>query len=263
MTSKPRLIFAAVAGIMAAVTWSLTPPARTADPAPVKILTIGDSITHNGTVPAVTSFGPAYRTELSRLLGLANVAHVYEVSAWPGQSCAYIANELPAQMAAYTPDLVILSCGTNDAPGTTESAYRSILATLGTTPAVISWIGYIDPRIAPQAPWLLPNQRAANDAIYRARFFTPAATPPVADFQVIPGDAEHLVPYNGTTPDGIHPTARGYKAMAHIVYAKAAPLMGWPSLAALGEPPVCGLRGNWHQYPEPLPSRDYQECTQP
>lgn len=42
MTTKPRLIFAAVLGIMAAVTWTLTPPARTADPTPVKILTIGD-----------------------------------------------------------------------------------------------------------------------------------------------------------------------------------------------------------------------------
>lgn len=222
---------------------------KTTAHSPIVIMTVGDSITADSN---------AYRTELTRLLNNANIPHTYIVAAWPGQPCSYIAGQLPALLATHNPDLVILSCGTNDGPGTTEAAYRAMLTQLASTNTVISWIGYADPRTALQAPWLLPNQKAANDAIYRARFGAPGhpAYPnvPIADFQAIPGTLEWL------QPDGIHPNPRGYRAMAHIIYTKAAPLMGWPPAA---EPKPCGLSGNWRDYPEPVPSVDYTECRQP
>lgn len=257
-----RRILLALTAALITVGAVAVPPAQTADSS-IKILSIGDSITHGGNA---SGYGPAYRTELSRLLGLAGIAHTYETSAWPGQSCGFIASQMPSQLAAYNPDLVLLNCGTNDSPGTTETPYRAMLQRFTTTgtPAVASWIGYADPRIAPQASWLLPNQRAANDGIYRALFGPPVYYGPtigVADMQAIPGDAEFLVPSNSAGPDGIHPSTRGYVAMARLFYKAAAVIMGWPSLATLGVPEMCGLRGNWRDYPEPLPGIDYVECT--
>lgn len=257
-----RRILLALTAALITVGAVAVPPAQTADSS-IKILAIGTSITHGGTPSA---YGPAYRTELSRLLNLADVDHTYEVSAWPGASCTYISGQMASQLAAYTPDLVLLECGTNDSPGTTETPYRAMLQqfTATSTPAVTSWIGYADPRIAPQASWLLPAQRAANDGIYRALFGNPVYYGPtigVADMQAIPGDAEFLVPSNSAGPDGIHPTPRGYVAMARLFYKAAAPIMGWPTLATLGVPEMCGLRGNWRDYPEPLPGIDYVECA--
>lgn len=255
---KPRILLAAALLAITGLAAASPATSQTAATAPVKILTIGDSITHGGSTQ--TGYGPAYRAELSRLLNLAGIAHTYEISAWPGANCPYIATEMAGQLSAYQPQLVILSCGTNDWPGQTEAPYRQMLSQLTATgtPAVATWVQYSDPRTAPQGAWIVPNEKAANDAIYRAKYAAPAFTGiPIADLQAIPGNLEHLDQL------GIHPSVRGYKAMAHIIYTAAAPLMGWPSLAQLGEPVLCGLSGNWRDYPEPRPGYDYTECTRP
>lgn len=218
---------------------------------PMQILSVGDSISEG---PADAS----YRHKLGELLDAAGVSYNFTVAAHGGWRCSDWIPSIGAITAQTQPDLVIVSCGTNDAANSVtgssmENTYRQLLAAIinawPTTRVLTSWIQYSARR--PPVPSYLPGAEAVvNDAIYRATInsiYGNRLLWPPADFQQIPEiyfDA-----------GGIHPTAGGYEAMAVIIYNKlqSDPAYPWPSLTTV----LCGMNGGRPGYI----NTQYLPCT--
>lgn len=217
------------------------PSAAPADPGPLRILAIGDSITADG----------RWQAKLDELLDAAGVPHVIETEAVGGTRCWYWAARIAALLAAHHPDLVILACGTNDDPNelaygepasgwAVRTVYEAVHASGARTLPVL--IGYSDPLVAPD--WLLHNEPITNDTIYRQIVRYPASwLAGVADWELLGATPTYL------DAGGIHPTARGYGYLGRIAYDAAAPAMGWPPVVV--EPPPCDLFGHRRGYPRP------------
>lgn len=231
---------AVVLGLLAAL---LAPAPGRAEPVPVRILAVGDSITAAG----------RWQAELDRLLTAAAVPHVIETEALSGSRCNRWPGLMPGILAAHQPDLVVLACGTNDDPNElcygepcTGWAWRSIVEQVHTyrpggalvLPALIQ---YSDPLIAPD--WLLSFEPRTNDAVYAQWSRYPSSWfAGLVDLQRVPATADDL------DAGGVHPTERGYRAYGRLVYDAAAAAMGWP---AATDPPLCGLYGHRRGYPRP------------
>ena len=165
---------------------------------------------------------------------------------------------MEALLEAHEPDLVVVMCGTNDDPSarsygepTTGWALRSIIETVHAArpeapiPVLPTLIQYSDPLVAPTWLWEDDEPRT-NDLLWTNMLWylkpwTPGWLAGVVDLQVIPATASYL------RADGIHPTTLGQRTIGRLVYAAAAPSMGWPELPD----PLCDLYGHRIGYPRP------------
>lgn len=230
---------------------ALLSPARVAaDPPPVRILTIGDSITAAG----------QWQAELGGLLAVNGVAHVMVNAAVGGTRCDYWPSRIAGLLATHQPDLVTLFCGTNDdvnascyGESCTSWAWRATVEAIHAwrpaTPARVlpAFVQYSDPLIAPQ--WLLDSEPVTNDRIYGQWVRYPSSWfAGLADLQLVPATADYL------DDGGVHPTERGYRVIGRLVYDAARPAMGWP---ASTEAAPCGLYGHRRGYPRPA----YVPCS--
>lgn len=222
---------------------------------PLTVLTVGDSITCGGAATPCLD-GGSYRGRLGQQLTAVGVSVTWRVAAVPGSACGYWASRIGAVLDADRPDLVLVSCGTND--DTSTPAARDILATALRTiwEAVkvrgitlgVSFVGYSDLSLA--ASWVDPSEARANDVIYTqlTTYYLPVAgwVGGLADFQLISGGPDYL------DAGGIHPTAHGYATMADLWYRAMRVTMGWPDTVA--QP--CGLGGHRIGYAQPV----YRSC---
>lgn len=204
-----------------------------ADPPPLRILTLCDSITHDG----------IYQVELSRLLNVSGVAHVMLNGGVGGTGVDYWATNIVSVMNTHQPDMVLLNCGTNDSwlvgnnVALFEAKYRTIVESIlnwRTPNRVKLGLSFIQYSTYPATQAMIDKQPATNDAIYRQLGYYTQWTTGLADFQKIPPNNLYL---NST---GFHPTERGYKAMARIWYDAVRVNMGW---SAPVDPPLCGMDG--------------------
>lgn len=225
---------AALAVLLA--TAGFLPPVGSAvgDPTPVRILTIGDSITATG----------GWQAQTAALLNQAGVEYKIYNAAVPGTRCSYWPERIAALLDQYNPDLVVLACGTNDDPselmwGESRTGWsiryviEAVYAHGGKTlPALIQ---YADPLSAPS--WLLLNQPRTNDNLYPSimAYAIGAQIAGILNLQTIPSTADYL------HPDGIHPDGKGYPTIGRHVYDSAAGVMGWPDLSM---PSPCGMYGH-------------------
>ncbi|HUC90075.1 MAG TPA: SGNH/GDSL hydrolase family protein [Patescibacteria group bacterium] len=220
-------------------------PKVAAAASPVRILTIGDSITAAG----------KWQTEFGRLLTQAGVPNVIETEAVGGTRCDYWIPRIKAILDAHQPDLVVLACGTNDdvnsktyGESSTGYALRYITEAIhGYRPSnpikvLPALIQYSDPLVAPD--WLLSSEPQTNDTLYRNMQYYPIGSwlAGIANFQVIPATATYL------DDGGVHPTDRGYRYMGRLVYNASYAVMGWP---ATTEAPLCDLYGHRKGYARP------------
>ena len=222
----------------------------TAEPAPVRILVIGDSI----------SATEVWQQELGRLLDVGGVPREIHTLAAAGASCWQLAGQTPYALETYQPDLVVIECGTNDDPSDsvygesrTGWSFRVMVEAVHQfrpaqpIPIVPALIQYSDPNTAPRWLWE-SNEPRTNDVLWtNMRYYRPPTTSApwfagIADLQRIPSNATYL---DGT---GIHPTPQGHKVIGRIVYDEAAGRMGWPPAA---EPSPCGLNGHRPGAPAP------------
>lgn len=200
--------------------------------APLRIMTLGDSI---------TVAEPSYRGELGRLLGLAGVSYTFIVAAHGGWTCADWAPQAQSTTAANQPDLVIVNCGSNDgkfpslyAYGTIDNNLRSIYSGIlngwGAAKVLPSYIEYS----AERTGWAA-GQGYVNDGVWRQtnisnnygpRLITPAV--PLGNIPEIYTDA-----------GGGHPTDAGYVAMGRFYYNALRVVYGWPDIIAT----PCGMNG--------------------
>lgn len=207
-----------------------------ADPSPLKILTLCDSISQGP--PAET-----YQAELSRLLTDNGIPNVVIPGGVGGSGVEYWATHAAAVMNQYQPDLVLLDCGTNDTWTVTNSVANFQTKYRITVEAILNWrtpnrvkLGqsYIGYGTYPATQSFIDGEPLVNLALNSQIPIYSSFTQGVANFQVIPPNNLYI------KPDGIHPTVRGYKAMARIWYDAMAAGMGWP---VSQEPPLCGMDG--------------------
>lgn len=245
-----RRLLAAAGALLLALALAAVVPARAAAVTltPLRILTVGDSITEHTT---------SYRTELTRLLQAGGGDPVWSVAALSGSRCTYWAPRLHDLLVTYDPDVVVVLCGTND--DTTTAAARDQLGTAvrsmqetirlhrGETTPVRSITGQIqlsDPYGAITPSWLPAGEERANGVIRdQLALYSPYWTSlAVADLSVIPGQLPLL-------PDGMHPSAYGYRLYARLLYDAGAARGWWP---ATSEAVPCGLYG--HPVGAPVPA---------
>lgn len=229
----------------------------------LRILVEGDSIS----APCGQTPPAGWCAEFGSLLTQAGIPHVIMSRAVGGVDCGYLSARIQKDLTETAPNLVLLNCGTNNATETPAQRdlmgeqWRTIVeasyvygARIG-----ISFIEYSDPDIQKAAgrSWLVPSEGRANDVIYTNMqyYWNYSMFSALADFQVIPGNLDHLKP----APDGIHPNARGEREMGDMWYTalRNGTIAGtgypWPDIA----PKPCGLWG----YREGYEPRTYIPCT--
>jgi lysophospholipase L1-like esterase len=191
----------------------------------VRMLTLGCSITASG----------GWQAELSRLCALVGVTLDVINAAVPGTRTTYWPDKIKGLLAQYNPDLVSLFSGTNDDPdehiygeSATAWSFRYVVEQVHAyrpadpVKSAVALIQYSNPSVAPA--WLLRNERITNDTLWtQMKYYLPLGWfAGVCNFQQIPPTAEYL------DAGGIHPNAKGYRTMGHIVYDSIAAGMGWP-----------------------------------
>lgn len=233
------LVFAAAVPTgSAAATVSALPPLR--------IMTMGDSITCGDMTGCGQS--ASYRGELGRLLTEAGVAYEWQIHAAPGQPCDYWVPRATALVQQHQPDLVLLSCGTNNFPsnGTQSMAFQAVyqqllinlLAGSSTVRVLNSLIQYsaIGGGYHPAKGWsgLAVTEPIVNDAIWRAvqGYFS---------YRVWGYANFSQIPEGYLSSDGVHPTRSGDALMGRIWYnvIRANGLVSLPADVPL----PCGLSG--------------------
>jgi GDSL-like Lipase/Acylhydrolase family len=244
------------AGAAPATTSSFAVRRAVAATAPLRILVMGDSITSPCGGPS-----GGYCKELGRLLTQAGVRHEFRVAAVGGVTCRYWADRIVSVLQQHQPDLLLLSCGTNDDTSAKAGrddlgwSWRTIVEKTRTwRPAPdhvkigVSFIQYSNITLVP--PWLVPSEARANDVIFRNRqYYEPASWfAGTADFQQVPGDTAYL------DAGGVHPTDKGNRAYARIWYDALRVRMGWPMAK---EPRLCGMTGHRPGYNPP----PYTPCS--
>lgn len=234
-------------------------PAAATQPATLRILVVGDSIS----APCATTPQGGWCAPLGQHLADAGTTASWSYHVHSGWSCGQLGQDLGEQVTTATPDLVILQCGTND--GTTAGVVRDrVTAMIDTirarrpgTAIAVGFIGYSDPEINRKAgrSWLVGDlgeggrEGDANDGIYQALASRGLmSTPPAADLalydlQRIPGNRTYLLDGN----DGIHPNQMGHAVMAAIMYRALRSRYGWAD--SIPEP--CGLYGHRTIYNPP------------
>jgi lysophospholipase L1-like esterase len=219
---------------------------RMAAVAPLRIVTLGDSLT----------VGPiSYRTELGRLLDLASVSYTFIIAANAGWTCADWAPVAQQTAVNTQPDLVIVNCGSNDgkfpslyASGVIDNNLRSIYTGLmngwPTTKVLPSYVQYS----AERTGWAA-GQGYVNDGVWRQTNIYNNYGPRL----IVPAAILGNIPEIYTDAGGGHPTEAGYVAMARYFYNALRASYGWPDVA----PTPCGMNGR--RPGDPMPS--YVPCT--
>lgn len=217
-------------------------PAAT-QPAPLVTLTLGDSITAAG----------KWQAELVRLCALVGVTLDIRNVAVAGVRTTYWPPRINSLLAQHQPDLVTLFTGTNDdvnevrfGEPATAWAWRAVVEAVHTfrpanpirvLPALIQ---YSDPLLAPD--WLLTSEPVTNDRIYGQWSRYPANWfAGIVDLQQVPATADYL------DDGGIHPTDRGYRTYAALIYRAVQAQMGWPESV----PQPCGMAGHRRGFGRP------------
>ena len=235
-----------------------------ADPPPLKILALGDSISElHPSQPELD-----WQTYLSALLTAAGVDHVIITEATGGKRCGDFLSTSPSEVRTladlHDPDITIIACGTNDAangitgPGMDLTYWFMIDEAIGGHPetrVLGTWIQYSASRPA-NAAAIRAGEAVVNDAIYRQTIASYPYTAKYVHGSRIIGTADmQQIPEHYLDSGGIHPTAAGYEAMARIYYNRLRldPAYPWPDIAA----PLCGMTGSRPGYG---PS-SYSPCT--
>lgn len=244
---RRRLLAAltALALVLAAAAPTGTAAATVSALTSMKILTVGDSITLDGG-------GPAYRAKLEQLLVDGGIQPTWVVAAVSGSRCTYWSPLIKGLLNTHQPDLVILSCGTND-DTTTQNArdsmgwhFRTIVETIRThrpdpnpVKIITGQIGISDPYHPSVGGFngLPAAQERANSVLrqniaYYAGPWAPAFQ--VIDLSRVPGNPT-------TVPDGTHPGVKGHALYARLMHNAGAAGGWWP---ASTEPPPCDLYGH-------------------
>jgi len=239
-------------------------------PGPLRILTLGDSITE----PCGQTPPAGYCAKLGALLDQAGVDHVFINRALSGTACDYTASHIHDWLIADHPGLVLLDCGTNNVPTNQATMdamgeqWRTIVEAVHAAgiPQAGSYITFSDPEVNAAAgrSWLVPGEINAQTVLrtwynYEIGFPTWAGAAGFAgwaDFSTIPGNRTYLrgVEPNGSI-GGIHPTQLGWDTMGVLWYRSLAVNEGWPAII----PQPCGLWGHAPVAGATVPA--YTECV--
>jgi lysophospholipase L1-like esterase len=224
---------------------------------PLKIMIVGDSIS----IGCSRTPMDGWCAELSTLLTQRNITHTISAHTIGGYSCSALSNGFAAAFDQNTPNVVIMNCGTNDAPNDQESKdhmgqqWRTMVEYSWTHGAHILpvFIQYSNPEINEEngRGWLLPGEGNANDVIYtNMQYYTAAGWfVGLADLQKVPGNWDYLL--GGT--DVIHPNPLGHHTYAAIFYRAMRTFYDWPD----DVPEPCGMWGHREIYDPPA----YIPCT--
>lgn len=219
-----------------------------------KFLIVGDSISASCNNPGQAQ---GWCTDFDTILTSVGVKHEINGHATPGWSCSNLQQGFAARFDQVMPDIVIIACGTNDAPNSQAAkdqlgwAWRSMAEYSYTHGAKVlaTLIQYSEREIQAKysRSWLMTGEENANDTIYSNAYLYGAIPNSMilgfADLQKIPPTLDYLL--GGS--DGIHPTDIGHRVYAATYYRALAPAMGWPD--AVKEP--CGKYGHRPIYSEP------------
>lgn len=252
LSADPAVASAATTSARPAPPGTAPGAVRPRDTLPVKVLTLGDSISAPpGNWPA--RFCQLVTQQAGRPCVLTNPSV-------GGTACEYWPDKIAGLLASAQPDIVIIACGTNDSPTAMlygEQAvswswrYTAEAARNAGALVIPTFIQYSNPNLDPRWDWLLTNEPQINDALYREFTRYPGRYPAPADFQKIPPTDDYLVqPTGPNDPGGIHPTALGTEVQAEIEFNATAAAESWPLL-----PYRCDLWGHRRGYPPyPQPS---------
>lgn len=186
--------------------------------APVKILAAGDSITQGGG----SSDLKGYRGWLTDILDRRRIVATMPVQAANGGTLRGLTPQMPAALAASTPDIVLLAIGTNDAAQPDMADWQNRFAALvdlilASSPTVKVACA----RIAISAGPISVSEAAVNtyvDAVVAARTGTGRVV--AADMTVVD---------SSWTADGVHPLDAGYLRMAQQWAAAIGPWLPTPA----------------------------------
>jgi lysophospholipase L1-like esterase len=213
-----------------------------ADPQPLRILAVGDSITAQCSEPSGGWCAP-----LLDLLTARGIPATITVVAVPGATCGGLIAPLQAALAVGDYDLMVLNCGTNNPTSTPPQRgqlgweWRTLVESAYVDGALImpTLVQYSDPGISAWQGrgWLPESEARANDVLYgQWGYYDPFGWfPGKLDLQKIPATRSFLL--GGT--DGIHPNIRGRQTIAALTYRGLRAHYGWPDDVA--EP--CDLYG--------------------
>jgi lysophospholipase L1-like esterase len=224
----------------------------------VKIHVVGDSISAGcGENPQAS-----WCKYLDQLLSDRGIPHTITAQAHGGWTCYRLWTDgYTAAVQAADPDIVIVNCGTNDAPSDPAGddrlgwAWRNMVETAWQNEANVLpvFIQYsaTDIQDAAGRSWLVPGEVRANNAIW-ANWTLYTSTPlfaGIVDLQRVPGNRTYL---KGGT-DGIHPNDLGNKVYAALMYRGMREHFSWPN--DVTQP--CGM---WGYQPGKTPAA-YDLCT--
>lgn len=206
-------------------------PAATAEPGPLRILTIGDSLT--------AGYGGAdtlgYRRELGARLADAEVEHVFTNGGGSrgGWTVQDLRTGIDGWLAADQPDLVLIAIGTNNAAGAGPGMNGFEPAYIGLVNRILAWNPTVKVAVTQvtysNAAWS-PNLVAVNvAAIHAAWWAQPAGRSILADMSTI---------HPCRTFDGVHMRDDGYDQMGRQWYRALAAAYGWPALTYLDHLPA-------------------------
>lgn len=227
---------------------------------------MGDSISSLcGTVPAGGWCGP-----LTQILTDAGVPAVILNRAVSGTDCGYAAANINGWLAADTPDLVIVACGTNEdtsSPAAVVHAgehWRTIIEAAHIAGALTLpvFIQYSNPTLQAAAgrTWLVPGEQRFNDQVVyqNLHYYQPYGWfAGLLDLQQVPSSADYtLRTGTGGVWDGIHPTALGYQVYAALIYRELRNTYGWPDTV----PQPCGMTGEEARGPAYEPYISQIQC---
>lgn len=212
---------------------------------PLKIVTLGDSITYGPTTPATDTTG--YRAELGKLLRWSNVpATLKDRSIVGGTIPMFLQETSPgsgvsnAKSIALTdqPDLVIVALGTNDAAQTStyqgfKANYKQLISELQAGKPNVKVIATFIQISGPpnDSVGYTSAERQINDWVYQTIYGDGA-----------PFGSPLLAPYVGTVPwnnlpstwhrsDGVHPADQfEYDVMGSIVFDAVGAWLGLPNV---------------------------------
>lgn len=244
--------------LLLAVMLGFSAPARAAEPAPLRIVCIGDSITqgrgdHSGGggqwTPTIS-----YRYPLWKLLvdAGAKVDFVgslkggfegnpdwadYKGQAFDpdheghwGWKAVDVAAKLPGWISEYTPDVALVLLGTNDASGKTPEEHQaSIERVRGAISDIVTTLRKKNPKVAillgqcyqEWAPF--PAMRAAMTELAKAQG-TPKSPVTIVDHSA--GWVSNPKQPNSTTVDWVHPNPVGDEKLARSWFAALTPYLG-------------------------------------
>jgi lysophospholipase L1-like esterase len=260
IASATTTIMATLVAISLAFALACVPITRlvNADEPPLNIMVVGDSIS----VGCDDAPLGGWCTMFSTLLTQNGINHTIAGHVISGYSCSGLSTGFPARFNEINPDVVIMNCGTNDAPNDTAAMnymgekWRTMVEYSWTHGALILpvFIQYSNREINDEVGrgWLVPGEGHANDVIYvNMQYYISAGWfVGLADLQQIPGDWNYLA--GGT--DGIHPNDMGKNVMATIMYRAMRGHYGWPN--TVQKP--CGMWGHRIEYGPPA----YTACTE-